>query len=190
MFFYMKYSDLIIAGVPKSFDVFYTPDYLQPIYEGMETAGILYDLYLADCDEDRGEKAVMLFKYGESATGVYVVHTPHLQTVSVHLSKWAGEADVYLYAAFVNAVLSKHKRARLYDKYQPLERLTEEMVSQMIRERKAYLRRELTTKEGFTMDGLNAGFTLKVAHLRPAPSLDMQVLELQKSFIRMQWEDE
>lgn len=60
----------------------------------------------------------------------------------------------------------------------------------MIVERKRYLKRLLTTKEGFTMDGLNADFTLKVAHLRPAISPDMQVLELQKQFVRMQWKNE
>lgn len=46
----------------------------------------------------------------------------------------------------------------------------------------------LTTKEGFTMEGLNAGFTLQVAHLRPAISPQMQVLELQRQFVGMQWE--
>ena len=46
-----------------------------------------------------------------------LVHTLHLQTLSVHLSPWASEADVLLYADFVNALLRKHKRARLYDKY-------------------------------------------------------------------------
>ena len=93
-----------------------------------------------------------------------------------------------LYAAFVNAVLAKHKRARLYDKYAPLKGLTEDDVHQMIKDRKAYLKRLLTTKDGFTMEGLNADFTLQVAHLRPAISPDMQVLELQRQFVRMQWE--
>lgn len=46
-----------------------------------------------------------------------LIHTPHLQTLSVHLSPWASEADVLLYVDFVNALLRKHKRARLYDKY-------------------------------------------------------------------------
>ena len=46
----------------------------------------------------------------------------------------------------------------------------------------------LTTKDGFTMEGLNASFTLQVAHLRPAISPQMQVLELQRQFVGMQWE--
>ena len=46
----------------------------------------------------------------------------------------------------------------------------------------------LTTKDGFTMDGLNAGLTVQVAHLRPTVSPDVQVLELQQQFVRMQWE--
>ena len=91
---------------------------------------------------------------------------------------------------FVNAVLAKHKRARLYDKYAPLKGLIDDDVLRMIKERKAYLKRLLTTKEGFTMEGINAGFTLQVAHLRPAISPDMQVLELQRQFVKMQWEIE
>ena len=35
---------------------------------------------------------------------------------------------------------------------------------------------------------INAGFTLQVAHLRPAISPQMQVLELQRQFVGMQWE--
>ena len=94
-----------------------------------------------------------------------------------------------LYAAFVNAVLAKHKRARLYDKYAPLKNLTDDDVRQIVKDRKAYLKRLLKTKEGFTMEGLNANYTLKVAHLRPAISPDIQVLELQRQFVEMQWED-
>ena len=60
----------------------------------------------------------------------------------------------------------------------------------MIKERKTYLKRLLTTKEGFTMEGINADFTLKVAHLRPAISPEVQVLELQRQFVGMQWENE
>jgi len=110
--------------------------------------------------------------------------------LTVELSPWASEADVLLYGAFINAVLAKHKRARLYDKYAPLKGLTDEDVQRMIKDRKAYLKRLLTTKDGFTMEGLNADYTLQVAHLRPAASLDEQVLELQKQFVAMQWENE
>ena len=132
----------------------------------------------------------LLFKYNESATGIYLVHTQHLQALALELSPLASEADVLLYAAFVNAVLAKHKRARLYDKYAPLKGLTDDDVLRMIKDRKAYLKRLLATKDGFTMEGLNADFTLQVAHLRPAISPDMQVLELQQQFVAMQWEIE
>ena len=186
----MKYSKLIIAGLPKSFDVGDAVDYLQPWSDDMRPEDLLYDLYPAEADEEKGEDAVVLFKYYESATGIYLVHTPHLQALALELSPWASEADVLLYAAFVNAVLAKHKRTRLYDKYAPMKSLTEDDVHQMIKDRKAYLKRLLTTKEGFTMEGLNAGFTLQVAHLRPAISPDMQVVELQRQFVRMQWEFE
>jgi len=183
----MKYSSLIISGIPKSFNIWNTPEYLQPMSDDMNPDDILYDWYPADCNEDKGEIAIMVFKYDESASGIYLVHTPHIQSLSLELSPWAVEADVYLYAALINAILTKHKRARLYDKYAPLRSLNDDAVSQMIKERKNYLRRLLTTKEGFTMDGLNASLTLQVAHLRPAPTLDMQILELQQSFVRMQW---
>ena len=184
----MKLSNLIIAGLPKSFDVGDAVDYLQPWSDDMRPEDILYDLYPAEADEEKGEDAVVLFKYNESATGIYLVHTPHLQALALELSPWASEADVLLYAAFVNSVLAKHKRARLYEKYAPLKGLTDDDVQRMIKDRKAYLKRLLTTKEGFTMEGINAGFTLQVAHLRPAISPDMQVLELQRQFVKMQWE--
>ena len=186
----MRYSHLIISGVPKSFDLWESVDSLQPIYEGMDINGIQYDAYPAECDEERGEDACVLFKYNDSATGVYVVHSPHLQALSLELSSWAVDADVLLYASYINGILKRHKRARLYDKYAPLKELTEEQTQIMILERKTYLKRLLAKEKGFTMYGLNAVFTLLVEHLRPALSLDMQALELQQSFVRMQWEKE
>ena len=113
----MRLSDLVIAGVPKSFDVNYSPEIVQPLPDDADPEDILYDMYPAECDESKGEDACVLFKYDESATGVCLVHTPQLQTLAVHLSPGAAKADVLLYVAFVNALLRKHKRARLYDKY-------------------------------------------------------------------------
>ena len=109
-----------------------------------------------------------------------------MQTLSLELSPWAVEADVLLYASYINGIQKKHK----YDKYAPLMELTEEHVQTMIAERKSYLKRLLSKEKGFTMDGINVGYTLLVEHLRPAISLDMQALELQQSFVRMQWENE
>lgn len=186
----MKYSKLIIAGLPKSFDVTYAGDYVQPTGDDIQPEDILYDFYFGEADEDKGEEAVYLFKYNESATGIYLLYTPRLQTLVVELSPWASEADVRLYADFINAVLAKHKRAKLYDKYAPLKGLVDEDVQWMIKDRKAYLKRLLTTKEGFTMEGINADYTLKVAHLRPAISPDMQVQELQRQFVGMQWDNQ
>jgi len=40
------------------------------------------------------------------------------------------------------------------------------------------------------MEGLFHGCTLKVAHLRPAPTLDIQANELRQMFADMQWEKE
>ena len=186
----MKYSKLIISGLPKSFDVNYAGDYVQPTDDDIQPEDILYDFYFADADEDKGEETVMLFKYNESATGIYLVYTPHLQTLAVELSPWASEADVLLYGAFINALLAKHKRARLYDKYAPLKGLTDDDVQQMIKDRKAYLKRQLTTKEGFTMEGLNADYEVTVAHLWPDMPPEVWVQELMRQFVGMQWENE
>ena len=126
----MKYSKLIISGLPKTFNVTHAGDYVQDLPDDSCPEDILYDFYFADADEDKGEEGLMLFKYNESATGIYLVHNPHLQTLAVELSPWASEADVLLYGAFINAVLAKHKRARLYDKYAPLKGLTDDDVQQ------------------------------------------------------------
>ena len=183
----MKYSHLTITHLPKSFYIAYVVDYIQPVSDFTRPEDILYDMYPAELDE-AGAEAAVLFKYDESSAGIYLVHTLYLQTLSVYLSPWASEADVLLYAAVVNAILAKHKCARLYDKYAHLKNLTDDDVHQMIKDRKAYLKRLLKTKDGFTMEGVNAGFTLKVSDLCPAISPDMQVLELQRQFVRMQWE--
>lgn len=186
----MKYSKLIISGLPKSFDVTYAGDYLQPTGDDIEPEEILYDFYFGEADEDKGEEAVYLFKYNESATGVYLVHTPYLQTLSLELSPWASETDIQLYATFVNAVLAKHKRARLYEKYAPLKGLTDDDVQRMIKDRKAYLKRQLTTKEGFTMEGLSVDYEVKVAHLWPNMPPEVWMQELMRQFVKMQWEAE
>ena len=44
----MKYSHLIISGVPKSFDLWESIGSLQPCYEGMNVDDILYDAYPLD----------------------------------------------------------------------------------------------------------------------------------------------
>ena len=185
----MKYSKLMISGLPKSFDVTYAGDYLQDLSDDSSSEDILYDFYFAEADEDKGEEGLYLFKYNESATGIYLAHTPHLQTLVVELSPWASEADVLLYGAFINAVLTKHKRARLYDKYAPLKGLTDDDVQRMIKDRKAYLKRQLTTKEGFTMEGLNADYEVTVAHLWPDMPPEVWVQELMRQFVAMQWEN-
>ena len=184
----MNYSKLTIAGVPKSFNIWDVVDYVQDLSDEASPDDVQYDFYSAECDEDKGEEACVLFKYDESATGVYVTHTLHLQTLSLELSPWAVETDVQMYASFVNAFLAKHKRARLYDKYAPIKSMTDEDVQKMIEERKRYLKRLLTTKEDFTMEGVNADFSLNVAHLKPAASVDIQIQELQQQFVKMQWE--
>ena len=183
----MKYTKLTIAGVPKSLVIWDVVDYVQDLSDDASPDDVQYDFYSLECVEERGEEACVLFKYDESATGVYVTHTPHLQTLSLDLSPWAVESDVLLYALFVNAFLVKHKRARLYDKYAPIKSLRDEDVQKMIEERKRYLKCLLTTKEGFTMEGVNADFALKVAHLKPAASVDIQMQELQQQFVKMQW---
>lgn len=60
----------------------------------------------------------------------------------------------------------------------------------MIANRLSYVKRLLKTKESFTMEGLFRDFTLKVALLRPAPTVDIQALELRNMFVGMQWQTE
>ena len=49
----MKYSNLIITGLPRSFDVGDAVDYLQPWSDDMRPEDILYDLYPAEADEEK-----------------------------------------------------------------------------------------------------------------------------------------
>lgn len=186
----MKYDKLEIIGLPKSFAIYKATDYLYPDNHEPTLEEIVYDEYPAECDEEKGEDASVIFKYDESSTGVYTVHNRISQSLSLFLSKWAVEADVRLYGALINAILKKHPRAKLYDKYAPLKGLTDDDVEQMVSDRNKYLKKLLQTKEGFTMEGLNSDFTLKVEHLKPASSIDMQVYELQQMFTMMQWEND
>lgn len=186
----MKYDKLTICGIPKSFNLWDSLEYLDPAAHELGPEYIQYDAYPAECDEDRGEDAVMMFRYNESASGVYVVHNSISQTLMLELSPWAVEADVLMYVAYVTTILKKHKRTRLFSEYAPLPSLTEVDAQNMIADRRKYLKRLLTTKKGFTMEGLNSDFTLLVEHLRPAASIDMQIMELQHTFVGMQWSDE
>ena len=68
--------------------------------------------------------------------------------------------------------------------------MTEEDERKMIADRQSYVKRLLKTKEGFTMEGLFHDFSLKVAHLRPALTLDIQARKLRQLFADMQWEKE
>ena len=183
----MKYDKLTIIGLPKKFKVYYALDYL---YSGCQLPDnpddILYDEWPVECDE--GEDAMMVYEYYKSATGVYLAYNETVHALSFELSPWASDADVSLYVKLVNAVLKKHPRTKLYAQHDILKGLTEEDEKKMIADRQSYVKRLLKTKEGFTMEGLFHGCTLKVAHLRPAPTLDMQARELRQMFADMQWE--
>lgn len=184
----MQYDKLTICGIPKSFDLWDSVEYVETLPEEHSPNDINCDFYLLACDEDKGEEAFVLFKYSASASGIYVVHNSLTQILTLELSPWAVEADVQLYAAYINAVLGKHKRARLFDKFAPLPGISEEMVSLMASDRKKHLKKLLAKNECFVMQGLNSSYSLYPSHLRPAPSVDMQVHELQRVFVEMQWE--
>lgn len=188
----MKYDKLTIIGLPKKFKVYYALDYLDALYPDGQLPDnpdeILYDEWPADGEE--GEDAMMAYEYNKSATGVYVAYNETVHALSFELSPWASDADVSLYVKLVNAVLKKHPRAKLYAQYDILKGLTEEDEKKMKADRQSYVKRLLKTKEGFTMEGLFHGCTLKVAHLRPAPTLDIQARELRQMFADMQWEKE
>ena len=185
----MKYDKLTIMGLPKKFKVYYALDYLYPDDQLPDNPDdILYDEWPTDGDE--GEDAMMAYEYNKSATGVYVAYNENVHALSLELSPWASDTDVSLYVKLVNAVLKKHPRAKLYAQYDILKGLTEEDEKKMIADRQSYVKRLLKTKDGFTMEGLFHGFTLKVAHLRPAPTLDIQARDLRQLFADMQWEKE
>ena len=185
----MKYDKLTIMGLPKKFKVYYALDYLYPDDQLPDNPDdILYDEWPADGEE--GEDAMMVYEYNKSATGVYLAYNETVHALSFELSPWASDADVSLYVKLVNAVLKKHPRTKLYAQYDILKGLTEEDEKKMIADRQSYVKRLLKTKEGFTMEGLFHGFTLKVAHLRPAPTLDIQARDLRQLFADMQWEKE
>ena len=185
----MKYDKLTIIGLPKKFKVYYALDYL---YSGCQLPDnpddIIYDEWPADGDE--GEDAMMAYEYNKSATGVYLAYNEAVHALSFELSPWASDADVKLYVNLVNMVLKKHPRAKLYAHYDSLKGLADEDEKKMIADRQSYVKHLLKTKEGFTMEGLFHGFTLKVSHLRPALTLDIQARELRQMFADMQWEKE
>lgn len=183
----MKHDTLTICNLPKPFDVWDSLDYINELPEDHSIDDIIYDAYPLECDEDKGEDGIAVFKYDESASGVYVIHNTITQMLTLELSPWAVEADVLLYASYVNAILAKHKRARLYDHFAPLPGISDEDARKMVSDRKNYLKRCLAGGECFVMDGLNASYSLDPSHLRPAPSAEMQVLELQNAFVKMQW---
>ena len=185
----MKYDKLSIIGLPKKFKVYYVLDYLYPDGQLPDNPDdILYDEWPADGDE--GEDAMMVYEYYQSATGVYLAYNETVHALSFELSPWASDADVSLYVKLVNAVLKKHPRTKLYAQYDILKGLTEEDERKMIADRQSYVKHLLKTKEGFTMEGLAHDFTLKVAHLRPALTLEIQARELRQMFADMQWEKE
>lgn len=129
-----------LGGLPKSFDVWNSVEYIDPIPEEHRVEDITYDAYPLECEEDKGEDGIVVFKYNESASGVYAVHNTVTQTLALELSPWAVEADVLLYASYVNAVLAKHKRARLYDHFAPLSAIMEDAISVMVSDRKKHLK--------------------------------------------------
>ena len=186
----MKYDKLTIIGLPKKFKVYYALDYLDALYPGGQLPDnpddFLYDEWPTDGED--GEDAMMVYEYNKSATGVYVAYNETVHALSFELSPWASDADVKLYVKLANAVLKKHPRTKLYAQYDILKGLTEEDEKKMIADRQSYVKRLLKTKEGFTMEGLFHGCTLKVAHLRPAPTLDIQARDLRQLFADMQWE--
>lgn len=182
----MKYDKLTIVGLPKKFNVYNVVDYLYPDDGQPENPDdMVYDFLPTECGDS--EDAIVAYEYNESATGVEVVYEEASHSLTFSLSPWVSDADVRMYTKMVNAVLKKHPRARLYAHYELLKGLTEDDEKKMIANRLSYVKRLLKTKEGFTMEGLFLDFTLKVAHLRPASTVDIQALELRKLFTDMQW---
>ena len=80
----MKYSHLVISGIPKSFDLWESIDSLQPCYEGMNVDDIQYDAYPLECDEGKGEEACVLFdSSGLNVPPVAVSNVPSISESNV-----------------------------------------------------------------------------------------------------------
>lgn len=183
----MKYDKLKICGLPKSFNLWASIDYVDTLPEEHDVDDIQYDMLPLECDEEKGEIGMVVFRYNESATGVYIVYNKVTNVLELELLPWASEADVKLYALYINAVLTKHKRARLYERFAPLPAISDEAVQKMLADRQKYLSRLLAKGEEFELEGLNACYVVNPTHLRPAPSVDMQVQALRDAFVKAQW---
>ncbi|MBQ0075346.1 MAG: hypothetical protein KBT34_14295 [Prevotella sp.] len=185
----MKYERTIIEGLPKKFNV---KKILDLLYKGGMPENpycVHYGMKVVAEDKQKNETCVVVFRKDLSATGVFVLHSAELNSLTFAVPGFASDADIILFASLMNAVQKTHPRTKAFDDYnQPVKYIGAREIEQMNTDRIHLLERLLTTKEGFKMDGINHPFILKVEHLIPYSSVEMQAYELKKMFVGMQWE--
>ncbi|MBQ0081231.1 MAG: hypothetical protein KBS95_06780 [Alistipes sp.] len=184
---YIKYEKVIIEGLPKKFNIKKILDFL---YKGGIPENPYcehYGLKIVTEDESKN-KTCIVFRKNLSSTGVVIQHNAEQSSLTFLVSEFASDADVVLFASLMNAVLKNHPRAKAFDEYsQPVKYIGAREIEQMNTNRIHLLERLLTTKDDFEMYGINHNFILKVEHLIPYSSLEMQAYELKKMFVEMQW---
>lgn len=185
----MKYEKVIIESMPRSFRI---SGILSLLYHEMPENPYCrkYGLRKIESDSlDNSETFFFAYREGLSATGIALLHNSMLNTLTFMVPGYASEADVLLFATLVNAILRKHPRTKAFDDIgRPVKAVTGQDVDWMNRDRACLLQRNLQTMEGFTMQGLNHSYILKVEHLIPYSSVEMKAFELKQTFINIQWE--
>lgn len=185
----MKFERTIIEGMPKKFKVDTILDYLYN--EEMPTNPYCQKYGFKTIDNNNpaspGE-AIIAFRYDLSATGVILLHSSELNTLTFMVPEYASEADVLLFATLINSIRSKHPRTSAFDfSGEKIKYVTSKEIDEMNRDRRNIIHKNLLTKEGFRMDGINQSYILKVEHLIDYSSIDMRAYELMQTFISIQW---
>lgn len=182
-----KYTHLIVRGIPKRFNVTGVLDVAFQEEDVDDPLDHEYDqLFLEPL---QGDDAVVAYKYFASATGVYVTYFRDECFLLFELSVWGSDADAELFAALINTMLKKHRRARLYKGQQQLECLTEEDIRRMQEYRRKYVERLLAGRKPFVMEGIWDDLEVNPACPMPAPVLAAQVSLLRQNFVDLQWRD-
>ncbi|MFA4182160.1 MULTISPECIES: hypothetical protein [Bacteroidales] len=187
----MKYERTIIEGLPKKFNVMKILELLYKDGIPDNPHCVHYGLKVVADDRLKNETCAVVFRKELSSTGVFVLHSVELNSLTFAVPEYASEADVVLFASLMNAVRKKHPRTKAFDDHNiPVKYIGAREIVEMNKDRMNYLVKDLTTQEGFTMRGLTAAFTLKVEHLIPYSSVEMQAYELKRTFAEMQWQSE
>jgi len=176
----MYYEKIDIIGLPKSFDLWESLDLVNPSTGNPDD--ILYDGYPGEIYTD-DDDSMDVFKYKESATGINLVWYGQAQSLKIRLSKWAVKSDVEFIALYINALLNKYKRAKAVIADKVLKSIPDEDVTKAIGDRAHYLNKKIKEGKSFDMVGL------RVTFLIDNDDSGLDVDNLQRDFVNVQWED-